>query len=647
MSEFEPKMMGRGRGQVLYRFRPHQTFDHTGGFTAQVRHYGPDEAFQGPAVDQRYLIQEAMRLVRRWRTEGRDATGAEPGSDRAPEFPGEVPLAETQYDVVIPGKVFSRVWPRIVRCQNPGCGRVWEGQDPIPGQEWPGACPSCNDKGAARQLQYVFVHECGEVVPMEPPRQCSRCNGAAFRLDDRSSRFLDFRWECLNCRRTADVRAFCPNRSCSWKDKMMAPQVHTASSAYAAQGLTLVNVPLEAHAKKRSSPEFVLGSIARWLGECTQEEAAHLIDGSGGIVPKEVLEAIAAMESAGMNAQADSLRRKFVPVDLETLHRRVTARLGFDPLVDTVRGPQLAANLDVYERVLRLPRLTLPHLERIAAGSGRATLYSTYGPALMRRGFDPHGVFLITEFPVTYLAVGYARSGFRPTEADLVAYKGHAGKGQAIRTLLYAHPTDTEALVFTLDQERVARWMVANRAATPKELAGPGGVAQWLAARMGDYDGRLPPPWNPKREPDPSDEEFGPRMLFRLVHSISHQMLRGLAVDSGFSETALSEYLFPFALAFAIHPNGGSEFTIGGLRTVFEQNLREIVERAFQNDTCIYDPHCMVANRGVDHGCLQLPETACQAWNWFISRWELFGSPDGSVVGYWSPKLDAKPSSPY
>jgi hypothetical protein len=98
--------------------------------------------------------------------------------------------------------------------------------------------------------------------------------------------------------------------------------------------------------------------------------------------------------------------------------------------------------------------------------------------------------------------------------------------------------------------------------------------------------------------------------------------------------------LFPYELSFALHPNGGSEFTIGGLRTVLEQNLDEVVDRAVQNATCIYDPNCMVANRGADHGCLQLPETACQAWNRFISRWDLFGSPDGDIVGYWEPVLD-------
>lgn len=644
MSTFEPKSMERGRGQLLYRYRPNQTFDHPGGFTAQVRQYGADEAFQGPAVDRGYLIEEAQRLVRRWRAEGRNAAGATAGSDRAPEFPGEVPLAEQHYEVVIPGKVFCRVWPRTVRCQRPSCGRVWRTDDPTPGQEWPGPCPSCGDPGG-RQLQYVFVHDCGEAVAMEPPfRGCSRCHGNAFRLDDRASRFLDFRWECMTCRAGHDLQAFCNNNACEWTNKRMAPQVHTASSAYAGQGLTLVNPPLEEHVQRRSSPEFVLGSLGRWLGECTPEEADKLAASGDGGPPTEVVEAIAGLEAAGMIDQAQGLRQRFVSLDADHLRDRITKRLGFDPLEDSVRGPQLAANLDVYERVLRLPRLTLSQLEAAAASAGRAALYADYRPTLQRCGFAPDGVFLVKEFPVTYLAVGYGRGGFTPAETDLVAYKGRAVRGQAIRTLLYAHPTETEALVFTLDPDRVARWLVHNGAADAEELSGPGGVAQWLAGHMADYEGRLPPPWDPGREPDPSDPEYGPRMLFRLLHSVSHQMLRGLAVDSGFSETALSEYLFPYALAFATHPNGGSEFTIGGLRTVLEQNLAEVVSRAVDNDTCIYDPNCMVANRGADHGCLQLPETACQAWNWFISRWELFGSPNGDVTGYWTPELDRNPT---
>lgn len=644
MTTFNPRDMARSRGQTLYRHRPGQTFDHPGGYVAQVRQYGRDDAYQGVNLDPGYLIDEAMSFVHRWRVEGRDAPGAEAGSDRAPEFPTDDPLAHQHYEVVIPGKVYCRVWPLVFRCAAAGCGRVWEGSDPRPGLDvWPPTCPLCGNGRGNRQLQYLFVHACGEVAAMTPPpRGCPRHHTRGFRLNDQVSRFQDFRWECLECGAPQPLMAFCPNRTgCKWTEKMMAPQVHTASSAYSGHGRTLVNVPREDFARIAQTPGFVVGTLARWLGECSEEEARALAKGGGADIPKAVLDSIAVMESTGQEAlvaQARLLRRQFVPVDLDDLRDRVEKGLGFDPLGDDGRGRLLAEHVGVFERVLDLPKLTLDRLQQNAASAGRASRYENYRPALVRAGFDPGRCLLINEFPVTYLAVGYTRGGFGAREADLVAYKGRAARGQAVTNLLYASPTTTEALVFGFDHSRIERWLIANGAATQKELRDAGGPHRWFAATLDPEDGQLPR-WSPDDEPLPGDSEFGPRTLFRLLHSMSHQVIRALAVDSGYSETGLSEYLFPYELSFAVHPNGGSEFTIGGFRTVLEQNLDEVVTRAVANATCIYDPNCMVANRGADHGCLQLPETACQSWNRFISRWDLFGSPDGSWIGYWDPRL--------
>jgi hypothetical protein len=647
MTSFVPRDMARNRGQVLYRYRPGQTFDHPGGYVAQVRQYGRDDAYQGAALDPGYLVDEAMSFVRRWRVEGRQAGGAQPASDRAPEFPTDDPLAHQHYEVVIPGKVYCRVWPLLLRCAaSVRCGRVWESVDPRPGVDaWPPACPRCGNERGNRQLQYVFVHACGEVVAMTPPKDCPRHHTAGFRLNDQASRFQDFRWECLECGTPLAVRAFCPNRTgCRWTEKMMSPQVHTASSAYSGHGRTLVNVPREDFARLAQTPGFIVGTLARWLGECSEDEARSLLTTGARPVPTAVLDSIKVMEQTGQPTlveQARALRRQFVPVDIDDLQERVQGGLGFDPLGEDGRGRLLAEHVGVFERVLALPKLTLDRLRQNAVSAGRTSRYENYGPALVRAGFDPDRCMLVNEFPVMYLGIGYTRGGFGAREADLVAYKGRAARGQAVTNLLYASPTETEALVFGLDRRRVERWLIANGAATDSGLRASGGPHRWFATHLDPEDGQLPR-WDPDVEPLRGDPDFGARALFRLLHSTAHQVLRALAVDSGYSETALSEYLFPYELSFAVHPNGGSEFTIGGLRTVLEQNLDEVVDRAVENATCIYDPNCMVANRGADHGCLQLPETACQSWNRFISRWDLFGSPDGSVAGYWTPEVDPK-----
>ncbi len=482
MTTFNPKDMARSRGQVLYRHRPGQTFDHPGGYVAQVRQYGRDDGYQGASLDPGYLIDEAMNFVRRWRVEGRQASGAEAGSDRAPEFPTDEPLAHQHYEVVIPGKVYCRVWPLVFRCASPNvrCGRVWEASDPRPGvDDWPPPCPRCNNTRGNRQLQYVFVHSCGEIVAMTPPRDCPKHHTAGFRLNDQVSRFQDFRWECLECGTPDAVRRFCPNRTgCRWTDKMMSPQVHTASSAYSGHGRTLVNVPREDFARSAQTPGFIVGTLARWLDECTEEEARSLVSGGGAEVPAAVLDSIRVMEETGQAAlvgQARALRRQFVSVDLDELRERVTKGLGFDPLGDDGRGRLLAEHLGVFERVLARPKLTLERVKRNAASAGRASRYENYGPALTRAGFDPNRCMLANDFPVTYLAIGYTRGGFGSMEADLVAYKGRASRGQAITNLVYASPTETEALVFGLDRARVERWLIANGAASGAELRDAGG----------------------------------------------------------------------------------------------------------------------------------------------------------------------------
>ena len=632
------RLMNRDRGQVLFRYRPGQTFDHPGGYTAQVRAYGRDDAFAGPAVDRDYVIGEAMHLVERWRSDGRAAPGAEAGSDRAPEFPENSPLAASHYEVVIPGRVFAAVWPRVIRCASGGCGLVFTASDPRPGvDDWPPPCPRCRQRGGNRQLQFLFAHQCGEVLPMRPPRTCGRGHDAGFRLNDRASRFRDFRWECLTCRLPMPVQGFCPNPRCSWTNKMMQPLLHTASSAHAGQGVTVVNPPREDFARLMARPGFVVATIARWLGLIDEERAQRFAAGEEtAATPPEVVAAVDALRAAGAHEQADALQQRFTSAGLDQLRGDVATMIGFDPL-DEGQGRDLARQLSVYHRVLALDRILIGDLPPLAVSDDRRALYARYPVALARAGFASDETFLITNFPVTYLAVGYTRGGFGPTEADLVAYKGRASKGQQVTTLLYANPTETEALLFGLDRGRVARWMVTNRYATDAEIRAAGGPHRWFAGRLDPRHGQLPAWPEPPQRGHP---DHAPYRLFGLLHTVAHQMLRALAVDSGYTETSLGEYLFPYDLAFAIHPNGGREFTIGALRTVLEQNLDQVTHRAVDNNACLYDPHCLLSNEGADHGCLLLPETACRSFNQNLSRWLLYGSPDGSVTGYWDPALD-------
>jgi hypothetical protein len=631
MPIFAPERMGRGRGQILHRFRPLQTFDHKDNFVARVVALGSDDAYDGPDIDRGHLVEQAMRFVARWRDAGNSVDGTEPGSDRAPGFPETVLLAETQYEVVIPGRVLSRAWPLVVRCDL--CRLVYESDDAQHGQQWPSRCP--NNHQRATQLQYIFVHECGDSRPMAPPEQCRRCHNTQFELMTDVSRFMDFRWKCRSCLDLTPVVAICTNPQCKWTSKLMAPQLHTASGAYSPQGLTIVNVPGRAHAERRRSPEYAVGVLGLVVGACTQSEFDRLVgDTQRGAMPAAVRDALSALEAAGLQQQADDLRRRYGSIDVEALRQRVIDELGIDPLDpdQAARCQTLAGNLDLYQRVLGQRRITLEDLAGYESSEERKRIYASYPPILERGGFTTDGVFLVTNFPVTRLAVGYSRNGFGPTESDLVPYRGRSSRGAAEKTLLYAHPTETEALVFTLDQHRIEEWLVDNGIIERAVLDRAGGVRRWLARELDMGDAQMPR-WG--GESGPGSALYAREAVFTLLHTMAHQMLRALSVDSGFGEAALSEYLFPYDFAFAIYPNASSEFTIGGLRTVLEQVLGEVVATAMENDACLYDPNCH-ETAGADHGCLFLPETSCTGWNENLTRWSLFGGGEFRR-GYWQP----------
>ena len=275
---------------------------------------------------------------------------------------------------------------------------------------------------------------------MYPPSKCPRGH-TRFRLDDRASRFRDFRWECMTCGFPLSVQWSCSNSSCSYSDKFMHPLLHTAGTAHVGQGLTLVDVTTAEEATRHSNPLYTTAVLGSGLGEITEDEFRRLTDGHTVDVPDEVVESIRAMEEAGSTSGTRTPG---------TLH----AGRGGPPAGQCEQSPRAG------HRERRRPRACgrtahlssgpepgapgIPRLQREARNPERRALYERYPGVLGAAGLGQE-TCLISDLPITYLAIGYSRTGFSPEEADLVPYRGRAARGAPEKTLLYAHPTEAEA----------------------------------------------------------------------------------------------------------------------------------------------------------------------------------------------------------
>jgi hypothetical protein len=126
--------------------------------------------------------------------------------------------------------------------------------------------------------------------------------------------------------------------------------------------------------------------------------------------------------------------------------------------------------------------------------------------------------------------------------------------------------------------------------------------------------------------------------LFELIHTMSHVLLKQASTISGFDRTNLSEFLFPRALSFVIYANNRNEFNMGGMNTMIEQQLDNLLGQAESHgNNCVYDPVCSQRG-GACLSCLHVSEISCSYFNQVLSRDYLYGSradSPQSLVGYW------------
>jgi hypothetical protein len=260
-------------------------------------------------------------------------------------------------------------------------------------------------------------------------------------------------------------------------------------------------------------------------------------------------------------------------------------------------------------------------------------------------------VRLVDDLPVISATIGYTRRSFEPVYEEqhvllptqlnaFYALTQHAAQrlgGTRFQgaTPILAREGEHEGIFIGLDDARVARWLRRNGVALNEAPDAPPlmSILQALEPSDDRYYDRIWDQEQPKRVL---------RLVFGLVHSLSHAAMRAAAHFAGMERTSLSEYLFLPLLGSVIYANNGS-FKLGSMETLIRNHLLEFLD-ALSDDamTCLLDPDC-IDHRGSCAGCLHSPEISCRAFNHGLSRAFLQGghtpwvapSRDERLIGYW------------
>lgn len=675
--------MKRGKSQVLFNYLPNNTFDYTGenGIHKVVR----VETVPHTDSNQSYIIQQVKNRVNAWKT------GSGYGAVGYPDY-------EEDYQLVRPREVKTTLFPLLFRCTT--CERIhtYDDTDELDRYNRNLECKRSDCQGTIQQHQFVFLHECG-AIETPRPYKCDQCGSwDDWKLENYGSqRFRNANWLCVNCGNTKGFNARC---DCDLQsNSSMTPYVHRASSAYQPQHISVIDIGSDIDTDPNRL-SFSKAIVARYLGltdeeisdiqleeQNTSEERENvewqleryreMYDDSGA---EEILEQIEELESEleEMGEAAGPLGEQ-VEAYIPKLATEANEEDGLPELIqqgvfDAYQFHSVESKLD------RTPAgdvITNAGEDTPASRKRREARAENVREEMAGMGIEE--VAFIENFPITNAVFGYTRIENDPDSSRLNSFASSSVSSANEGTPIFADTVETEAVQFNLNARQVFKWLLKNTqpGAKPsgalrdavinsdlpedREIPYPedwdfetrdrwlddtdlepsrteslanweeSDIRAWLISNMGTV------PELDKIPIDGEDEQIIAFMVYHLVHSFAHLALKQVAQLSGMSRTSIAEYLLPRSLSFVIYSNQRTDYNIGGMYTLVESSLDDLLNGIDQRgNDCVYDPVC--SREGAScHNCLYISEVSCTHLNRNLGRDFIFGSKPVSereILGY-------------
>lgn len=615
------EIIERGKQQILFSYLPGRVFDFKKSVFARVEKVRGQPDLK---LNHSLIVRKIAEHASAW------------GEELRPALRNEILSDDSRFIIVNPSHVSSEIFPLVFRCSNNRCNKVFDysRNNQVPRSR---TCPQCNS-GRLDQLRFIKVHQCGNIEPLTP-WACQSCHSNDIALDFRNSeRIINFRWRCLSCGNTWQLRGGRCNR-CSWpssdgRDQEMSIEVFRSNRTFYVHTATLLNIPEREYDSFFTLDEWYAISTAKYLGiealkNAKVNEYAASIGNSGRLST--------AVSEVAFGELLDQLNSgKITPQEYTTRiqQMREASNPSMDDLKNSIRTISgisnevwEAAKYDIADSIIpfeigAVTELDNENAQRLASSLG------------IRR------LTLIDDFPIIIASYGFSRIEARPfdTNGSPLCYLNPfpADREQGGKYPVFVDKVQADALLFQLDPFMVINWLRING----YEIVLPNGTNDANAAQ--GYFVNL------FHEVNVFEKIFRDQPIVRLalglIHTYSHLAIRHAALLCGLEKTSIAEYVVPKTLSVALYCNHRFGATIGALTALFEQSVTDWLGQIENERRCVYDPVCHEKG-GNCHSCTHLAETSCKLFNQNLSRAYLFGGYDPEldrdIIGFFDPRVQS------
>ena len=200
---------------------------------------------------------------------------------------------------------------------------------------------------------------------------------------------------------------------------------------------------------------------------------------------------------------------------------------------------------------------------------------------------------------------------------------------------VYATRLNTEGVLFEFDRKKIIEWLLKNEfisAENAPNLNSEEEVKMWF---INNIKPEIILPFSEIDDVESKETYY----VYRLIHSLSHLIMRAAADIGGLGKDSLSEYIFPGIPAVLIYCQNSQGFNLGSLFNTFEAYFDKWMNQAYTiAQKCIFDPVCIERHKACT-GCLFVNEISCQHFNKDLDRSLVIGHMDREtkkkIIGFW------------
>ena len=620
------QQMKRGKNQSLYKYLPETWIDFSvrgkerKQYIAKVLRWNSEKL---DGINAKRLIRTVNESVRSFENQA-SATGL-----IKPTVGFGAELTKDNCDVLTPKAseeergIVAQISPLTFYCKL--CNKVYQFSSEEEYQKRRYCTnPECRHAELA-QFRQIYFCKCGYATDRHNPR----CPEHGYQY---VKWYGNFDFICTKCKRPIPMQVKCP--VCG---DMLRPKVALDPAQFFVFSLSLIDLIDEKLENFISETEYgPYITFAYWLGLVSNEELEEII--KNGIVSdpdayQKVYDQMYKVMFAAFNNETAAATAAKTAADQQCGNR-------FNDLVNDLKTKIFTGESDlssIAERILEYDLVTrLDDVSDLASAVNVARLLNTNANpeqyAQIAERFGIKSARVCDRIPFVSCSYGYTRVESEWKEGVQL----HALKEEKNgRKNIYATKLNTEGVLFEFDRKKIIQWLLANEITNADEAPNLDSEEELKIWFLNNIRPSLIHPFSTIDETASKETYY----VYRLIHSLSHLLIRAAADIGGLGKDSLSEYIFPGVPAVLIYCQNSQGFNLGSLFNTFEAYFDKWMNKAYTNaQKCIFDPICIERQKAC-MGCLFVNEVSCQHFNKDLDRALVVGHVDREtqrkITGFW------------